>query len=149
MNLFSHEELQNSGKSFYGKQTRDYRKSCPSYQFFQPLVTNTIFFCYLYIGKHCMTERICCKCKTHRPHRIHGPHGKNAPFQFAGASKAFKPCSLKQLLCDGHHRGCDEQVTAWVYSPKYKQTSHVIQCVAKTAAELHSTELLREKVDLS
>jgi len=91
-----------------------------------------------------MKERISCIGKIHKPHKIQGPQ-KNAPFRFAGAAKAFKPCSLEQLLCDKHHRGCAEQVTAWGYSPKYKHASRM----TKTVTGLHHMELLQEEADLS
>ena len=65
------------------------------------------------------------------------------------AQQTFKPCSLEQLLCDEHHRGCAEQATPWGYSPKYKHASLVIQCAAKTVTQRHNMELLLEKADLS
>jgi len=74
-----------------------------------------------------------------------GPPGKNASFQLASQAMAFKPYNLEQLPCDEHHKNCAEQATARGYSPKYKQASCVIQCVAKTAKELHRMELLWEK----
>ena len=92
----------------------------PGIQFFRPWTT-AIYFHYLCIRKHSTKERSFCIGKTHHPHKFLDLSGKNGPFRFAGAAKAFKPYGLEQLLHDEHHRGWAEQVTAWGYSPKYMQ----------------------------